>query len=664
MLWKKIARKALDLSLKDPWLKYKIHEEKTCKCIRYTYNASYKTWKKDEVYVKKQEKSFARGAMRECFRLKKMEYDCSETNWKLAMNYVCKRYIQEVDRNIYFEDVKLQMDSKLWAEEFNRHNPPKKIDIFQMSILEFIEEEDAPLYHLEHYIEGEYIKHNSNSGFVSEINRMTPHAFSHFTFERSGHQLIIVDIQGVDDLYTDPQIHTAFGTDYGGGNLGTKGMALFFHSHQCNDICRMMRLTEFDLSPKELISRSRRSSFYMSNPSTKFSTHAQMSLDPCESIVTSRENAMERLRLRTISMNSLHSLESIKDEEHPEECVCEHCLEKEDLHIISKNLQETFIKEDEIEGRTSSVYSINDGDNISNGGITRRKRYYSGYSDSLQSEASRFQSAVRKMSKPAGFMLNASDNNSMLNSLKNSNSLFVLGQVHLDLARYYSIGKFSRQFNVNNSKSWDSCIRNELSNEELIYDKESALFHLDISRKCGVLEAIKTIAEMAYDLPHDLMKDIQSGDLKKYNITDTDDVISFGFKLMELAAEMSDRDAIHFIASAYETGTNLPNGKHTDWSKAMYWYEKALEYYALDEIKDHNDENGSNKQDLAFVCPQYEILAKMGQMSNEGGYGLERDSVEAYNFYNDAAEAAMEAMKGKLANKYYELAEMCYCDDK
>lgn len=45
-------------------------------------------------------------------------------------------------------------------------------------------------------------------------------AFNHFTFERSGHQLIIVDIQGVGDLYTDPQIHTESGTDFGDGNLG------------------------------------------------------------------------------------------------------------------------------------------------------------------------------------------------------------------------------------------------------------------------------------------------------------------------------------------------------------------------------------------------------------------------------------------------------------
>lgn len=33
----------------------------------------------------------------------------------------------------------------------------------------------------------------------------------HILYFRSGHELIVVDIQGVGDLYTDPQIHTARG---------------------------------------------------------------------------------------------------------------------------------------------------------------------------------------------------------------------------------------------------------------------------------------------------------------------------------------------------------------------------------------------------------------------------------------------------------------------
>lgn len=164
-----------------------------------------------------------------CFLLfepyrKKLSNMVNSPSWSHASNYVAKCYKDHsIPRQRYFEDVKLQMDAKLWAEIYNRHNPPKKIDMFQLSVLEFINRPGSPLYHLEHFIEGKYIKYNSNSGFVddNEHMRSTPQAFSHFTFECSNHQMMVVDIQGVGDLYTDPQIHTVSGHDYGDGNLGT-----------------------------------------------------------------------------------------------------------------------------------------------------------------------------------------------------------------------------------------------------------------------------------------------------------------------------------------------------------------------------------------------------------------------------------------------------------
>ena len=47
---------------------------------RYRYNAVHKTWLKDEIKIKMEDEPFAHGAMRECFRLKKLSTLYSEEN--------------------------------------------------------------------------------------------------------------------------------------------------------------------------------------------------------------------------------------------------------------------------------------------------------------------------------------------------------------------------------------------------------------------------------------------------------------------------------------------------------------------------------------------------------------------------------------------------------
>ena len=58
---------------------------------------------------------------------KKLSKFVQHPDWNNASNYVAKCYMKEAPRDVYFEDVKLQMDSKLWGEKYNQLAVPKKV---------------------------------------------------------------------------------------------------------------------------------------------------------------------------------------------------------------------------------------------------------------------------------------------------------------------------------------------------------------------------------------------------------------------------------------------------------------------------------------------------------------------------------------------------------
>ncbi|CAE7260071.1 Eef2k, partial [Symbiodinium sp. CCMP2456] len=120
-----------------------------------------------------------------------------------------------------------------------------------------VELPEKSTYSAEAFMLGEYRKHNTNGGFTMGP-RQTPQSFSYFTFIKSGKRLMIVDIQGVGDLYTDPVIHFlpskvsgALARTDDALNFALRGFALFLWSHRRNDIDQLLGLPVFGLSPHE-----------------------------------------------------------------------------------------------------------------------------------------------------------------------------------------------------------------------------------------------------------------------------------------------------------------------------------------------------------------------------------------------------------------------------
>uniref|UniRef100_A0A3Q1HD54 Eukaryotic elongation factor 2 kinase n=1 Tax=Anabas testudineus TaxID=64144 RepID=A0A3Q1HD54_ANATE len=604
--WKHAIQKAR--AMPDPWAEFHLEDIETELCIRYRYNAVTGEWAQDKVHIKMAAQPFGKGAMRECFRTKKLSNFSHSSNWKSASNYVSKRYMETVDRNVYFEDVRLQMEAKLWGEEYNRHRPPKQVDIMQMCVVEMANRPGKPLFHLEHYIEGKYIKYNSNSGFVRDDNiRLTPQAFSHFSFERSGHQLIVVDIQGVGDLYTDPQIHTEKGTDFGDGNLGVRGMALFFHSHLCNKICKSMGLTPFDLSPAE------KSQLDCTN---KLLKSAQTVLRGCEEPCGSP-------RVRTLSTSRAPPLlsrlsETSSADENMSDAESIPCSPLTAPGSMGKSPISMYTDIDSESGGDSGYPSERRSEVANLLFLPRSSTCILIVCSQLTEEKwSFYHSSRAHVHRPSCVATEVERLNALMQKKIGQS---ILGKVHLAMVRYHEAGRF--------------CEKDEQ------WDQDSAMFHLERAALCGELEAIIALGQCYLQLPHHILPDMELEDNAGNRMK--------GFKYLLQAAEAGDRSSMITVARALDTGINLPAARKQDWEEAIHWYDSVLNMTDYDE---GGEFDGTQDE------PRYLLLAREAEMYQEGGHNLTADPQKAGDLFTEAAEAAMAAMKGRLANQYYMKAE-------
>lgn len=219
---------------------------------------------------------FAEGAMRTAHTM----YDLSIKRRLVAKVYKHDKVRLSERLQTIEQDVKAQVVAKRLAQEYSAHTgAPAAVDFIFTSYYELLDRPaNDPLRYVaaEPFVAGEYKKYNNNNGWASTEFSDTAQAFSHFTWQASTTylmtaattkilllyfailccfcmqhtlgSLMVVDLQGVNYILTDPQIHTRCDSDsrFGLGNLGKAGMAAFFCTHTCNSICRRMKLAGFD----------------------------------------------------------------------------------------------------------------------------------------------------------------------------------------------------------------------------------------------------------------------------------------------------------------------------------------------------------------------------------------------------------------------------------
>ncbi|XP_066567246.1 transient receptor potential cation channel subfamily M member 6 isoform X1 [Amia ocellicauda] len=105
---------------------------------------------------------------------------------------------------------------------------------------------------IEKKINGDFKKYNNNNG--EEITPMnvldeTVLAFSHWTYEYSRGELLVLDLQGVGENLTDPSVIKAEDKHvqemvFGPANIGDDAIKNFIQKHQCNTCCKKLKLPD------------------------------------------------------------------------------------------------------------------------------------------------------------------------------------------------------------------------------------------------------------------------------------------------------------------------------------------------------------------------------------------------------------------------------------
>ncbi|XP_023375855.1 eukaryotic elongation factor 2 kinase [Pteropus vampyrus] len=646
--WKHAIEKAKHMP--DPWAEFHLEDIATECATRHRYNAVTGEWLEDEVLIKMASQPFGRGAMRECFRTKKLSNFLHTQQWKGASNYVAKRYVESVGRDVYFEDVRLQMEAKLWGEEYNRHKPPKQVCVAPSLPPAPSRAAGGRVQRPGRWCHGHSVP--SPSQAVAHGNRHLPSVVQKVIYSPkrrvgvvqgglgclrpisqvgSSSQSAKTTLRGTEEKCGSPRVRTLSGSrpplllrlsensgdenmsDVTFDSLPSSPSSATPHSQKLEPLHWPVFADLDNLGPRDHDHLdNHRLILQQSAKTTLRGTEEKCGSPRVRTLSGSRPPLLLRLSENSGDENmsdvTFDSLPSSPSSATP------HSQKLEPLHWP------VFADLDNLGPRDHDhLDNHRDSENGGDSGYPSEKR---GELDDPEPREHGHSNGSRRYESDEDSLGSCGRVTPVTRSPRHSRvaNTCSLRQVHLAMVRYHEAGRFCQK-----GEAWD---------------RVSAVFHLQHAADLGELEAVVGLGLMCSRLPHHILPDV--------SLQETEENQTRGFNYLLKAAEAGDRQSMILVARAFDTGQNLSPDRSRDWPEALHWYSTALERTDYDEGGEYD-----GMQDE----PRHALLAREAEMLSTGGCGLQKDPQRAGDLYTQAAEAATEAMKGRLATQYYEKAE-------
>ncbi|XP_055368101.1 transient receptor potential cation channel subfamily M member 6 isoform X2 [Betta splendens] len=190
--------------------------------------------------------------------------------------YVVKAFRPEVVRawqryfpgstalQLCLREIQQQRAAQKMMQVFNQvkpediHHSPKFLDVSLV-----LWHSNGQWLTIERNMSGDFSKYNNNTGEeiapCCSLEEMLL-SFSHWTYEYSGRELLVLDIQGVGEQLTDPSVIMAddqSGTKgevlFGPDNLGDAAITSFLQKHCCTVYCQRLGLKDFSNKSNQII---------------------------------------------------------------------------------------------------------------------------------------------------------------------------------------------------------------------------------------------------------------------------------------------------------------------------------------------------------------------------------------------------------------------------